>query len=485
MLVNAPQGAANPRPAGAANGTAETPRLAAEPRPQPLPATPSTTRQSEPLLWDLLAGPAGHGLTPQRVNCIFRDAECGRPQDQVDMFEHLLENDGHLRGVALARQLAVAGKTWVIQPGGEDSASVEAAAALTQYLTDSGNFADAIQHQLDAVSYGYAGSEIVWDYRDGLWYPCWFYNVPHRRWVFDPLAGTGELRITTMREMSRGEALTPGSWMVTKMRHTNPARAGLMRTATWFAMFKRYAVRDFTIKSEKHGIPPVLGFYGPDSGKEGRQEIEKAVKDIGEAGQAVLPEGTRISFGEVGGTAQETSGVHRDLILLCEAQMSKLYTGSVLTADTGGPGSFALGQVHANVRFDVVLSDAARLSDVFARDIGAPFCLYNGFTSARPPKLKFHIVAENDQVRRMQVFKSAQELGYPVDTDQVSEEMALRPANGNPLRERPLIGQQPVMLVKELRAVLGLSESTADDTLTFAEFTAKYGGGSSGAEATE
>lgn len=414
-------------------------KAAAEERPRPLPESPSPSRtpQSMPLTWELFSDHPGYGLNPERIWRIFRCAEAGYPQQQIDLFEDLIENDGHLRSVLSSRLNAVAGKSWVVQPGAQDAASVEGARALAEKLSGSLNFLELIEHQLEAVPYGYAGSEIEWDFADRLFFPAWFRNVPHRRWVFRPRDGSGALRILTQEDRT-GEELERGYWVISKMRHTNPGRAGLMRTAAWFAMFKRFSVRDWVIAAEKHGIPHVLGKYRENASAEARAQVEKAVKDLGEAGQAVLSELTEIVIHEAAQRSGDMAALHPSIVNLCEQQMSKLCTGSVLTADTGtgqGSASWALGKVHQNVRFDLVEADARRLGHVFRRDIGVPFMKWNGFPG-QAPYLKLHIVQETDQNARMDIFEKAQQIGFPIDQDQVAEEIALRPAEEGGMQPR-------------------------------------------------
>ena len=58
--------------------------------------TPST-RITRPLRFDETQAHPGFGLTPERVLRIFRAAEAGYPAAQCDLFDDLIENDGHLR----------------------------------------------------------------------------------------------------------------------------------------------------------------------------------------------------------------------------------------------------------------------------------------------------------------------------------------------------------------------------------------------------
>jgi phage gp29-like protein len=399
-------------------------KLLASSQPEPLESKPSPTRQAPPISWELYTDHPGYGLTPARVWDIFQAAESGYPQAQVDLFEDLLENDGHLRGLCNSRSNAVSGKPFVLQPGEDTPEAKECAAALEERIRGGRlNTQDMFEHQLDSSLYGYAGSEIAWEFSDGLFYPAWFHNVPHRRWVFDKF---GQLRILTRQEDHTGVLPKPGGWVLSRARHTNPARGGILRTASWFAMFKRFSVRDWVIKCEKFGIPGVLGFYKEGASPDSIAALKAAVRDLGEAGHAVLSDFTELKFADLPNSG-DVSALHPSMIALCEAQMSKLVTGSVLTSDTGGAGaggSYALGRVHAGVRFDIVLYEAMRLGRAFVAGVSEPFARYNGFT-CKPPQLKIQISQELDQFTRAKIFELAQRMGYDVGAAQLSEELAL------------------------------------------------------------
>src|SRR5262252_9603776 len=76
----------------------------------------------------------GDALTVKRVVTIFRSAEYGFPVDQCDLFEDVIENDGHLRGLVETRTDTVAGKEWIIQAGGDDPEDHKAAEMLADAL---------------------------------------------------------------------------------------------------------------------------------------------------------------------------------------------------------------------------------------------------------------------------------------------------------------------------------------------------------------
>lgn len=391
--------------------------------PPPLPMRAAMGTQTQPApQWDLFPQHPGTGLTPQSVIGLYRMAELGWPQQQCDLFEDVVENDGHLRSVMEARTLAVAGKKWQVMAGGEAAIDQRAAEILEDALRQS-NFADMIAHVLSSRYMGYAGSEIDWADIDGDIVPRWFVNVPCRRFRFDELDAP---RLLTTTDYT-GAALRPGHWVFARNATTGvTARSGLLRTATWYALFKRWSWRDWVIYAEKFGIPLVIGKYGQGATEEDKTALTDAVTDIGEAGQAVMSQETEIDIRE----SQRTSGsdnLHSGIVREANNEISKLITGSTLTVETGGPGSFALGKVHETRAFDLVLADAELVMRRVAADVIRPFMVFNGFADAAPPDLIIHVTRESDPLTRAQLAKILSvDMGLPLDSEQLREEFQFR-----------------------------------------------------------
>jgi phage gp29-like protein len=138
-----------------------------------------------------------------------------------------------------------------------------------------------------------------------------------------------------------------------------------------------------------------------------------------------------------GGTSAD---VHGALAAYFDAQLSKLIAGATLLTETQGPGSFALGQVHAGRAFELIAGDAERLAQSFETQVGLPFVQYNGI-NARPPRLKINIVRDMDPNLRADLFQKALTMGLSLDEDQVRQELQLKAPTGNALE--PAVAAAP------------------------------------------
>lgn len=397
------------------------------PQPRDIPdAAPTGGPQSADISpeWVRWRSHPGFALTPRTVVGILRTAEDGFPAEQCDLFEDMKETDGHLRSQLENRSGEVAGKEWIIQAGGDKPRDIQAAEALSEDMRAIGNLHDTIEHQLTVVPDGYAPTEMIWGpSKHGTIAPLRFINVPHRRILFDK---AGTQRLVTNGHLWDGEELRAGGWWFATRRHRLIQCAGLMRTAVWWSLFKRMAVRDWVAFCERFGLPLPIGKYPDNMVEKEKEALRRAVRLIGRDGYATFSELGNIEFAkvEVGG-AQE---VHPALADFCNAEISKLISGATLTSGEGSSaGSYALGKVHQNVAFSLVVSDAMRIANGFAEEIGKPYVKWN-FPDAQPPRLRVNVVQEMDPQLRLNVYDFAlNKLGLSASKDQARQEFQIKP----------------------------------------------------------
>lgn len=363
------------------------------------------------------------GLTVEMLLSMYREAERGYAVRQFDCFDDLIEVDGHLRGLINGRIDAVAGCDWVIAPGRDDKPSRVAAAALDDNLRNNVPFREFIEHHLSAPHYGFAATNIVWDYVDGYAAPVEFLNAPHRRFASPSEDRAHEIWMingTTRRELLE---IVPGEWAVSRYRARNPWAGGLMRTGAWWAMIKRWSVRDWQVFAEMFGLPLIIGFYDQAAGPESKAALEETLKQIGEDGFAVLSDLVQVVIKETARSG-DSSTVYPKIAALAEAQMSKLFAGSTTASDTGGDvGSYALGTVHESRAYKLSLSDARGVQDTARSGIFVPFNEWNGFDRAAPSRLRIQITRDSlERAKTLQIIGQIVEL----DADQLYEEFSLR-----------------------------------------------------------
>ncbi len=357
----------------------------------------------------------GYGAGPEVLTSAFRLAEQGYPAMQCDLFEDLIENDSHLRAVISSRVTPVAAAPKSIEPGGAGGASQAAAEMLARAIGRT-NFGEASAHQLRARYDGYRASEITWGRSpEGAVVPRWFSPVPSRRFRFD-----AEDRPRLLTDVdSVGMPLEPGHWLWSQNGTGIIARLGMMRTLAWPALFKRLTIRDWVIYCNKYGIPLAEGVYNEDLHDDLIDELEEAVSNIGEDGQAIHSDRAEIKIHH---SALQGGGdsVFGALVNLCNWEMSKLVNGGTLNVETQGIGSHAQATTHEQRSYELIRGDAEWLSEAFRLCVAEPFLAYNQFPAGtEPPILRIQVVADMTPLTRASVFKTLREIGLPLSKRQM------------------------------------------------------------------
>lgn len=394
-------------------------------RRRPLPAREPTGFRSEIVpVFDRYVAHPGQRLTMGRVRQVFRNAECGDPEEQCDVFDDRIEADGHLRSALEVRVEAVARKQWIIAPGGDRPSDKRAAALLEEAIRDVPGWRETMAHQLTANWYGYAYSEIVWQRPGRLAVPVHFENVPPRRFRFREDNDQPLLRVS---RNVLGEPLRPGKWWGTERRRRGKvAMGGLMRTAVYWAMFKSMTTRDWLVFANRYGLPYAWATYESNMRPEDKAALKSMMRSLGTDGWAVFQRGAEVTIAE----AQKTGGsdeVHGAIVHLCNSEISKLIHGATLVSENQGIGSFAATREHGGVAFERKMGDAEWIGETFTDCVGKPFVHYNGLPG-RPPVLKIHVVRDASPQERLKTFSmAANDLGIPVSMQQVRQEAQLKP----------------------------------------------------------
>ncbi len=394
---------------------------------------PSGSR-AQPLTIDVITEHPEIGLTPRMVLTIFRLAEDGYPRHQCNLFDGVIERNATARQLLEGRRAAVAGKDWTITPDGTEGDAELAARVLEDAHRDL-PMGDTFNHQLTFNTYGYAATEMDWGVRvvDGRnWVvPIAFTNVPQRHFAIDPI--TDELRLLTDTNLATGESLIPGKWWVTDMPSGRRARAGLGRTATWLTLWVSYSLRDWLIKGERYGIPMPLAKYDSTSEDAGKDVAAEIVRRIGSDGGAAVPKEIDVQIVELKGSG-DGAGMHGALIEYSNRELAKLIVGGTLSNDNAGSGngaSYALGEVHALGRYELVQGDANRLQQTWTQQVAVPFMRFNGL-HGRPPLLKIQVAHDqtpDGQLKAADTMRN--KLGIPVSVSQLRQVTGLRAPLGD------------------------------------------------------
>jgi phage gp29-like protein len=330
------------------------------------------------------------GLTPAGLITLLRDATGGDIVDQSKLFEAMEDRDPIIGAHMRTRRSGVLANGLEILPDEEadDQAGAQRAAdlcieAVAEIETRSHNpktdeglrllsgWSDCLSDLLDALGKGFAVTEPIWEKSSSQWRIDHFEWRP-QRWFM--LSGD-ELRLRNTT--GEGERLNPLNFVV----HRHSAMAGVPGADALFRQLARpyvisnYAVKDLLSMGEVFGMPMRIGYYTEGMTDTMKDEIWRALYYLAVDSVAMMPEGTRVEFPEI--SAANTGNIFERLMDACDKWKTLLCLGQLLTSGGEEGGSYALGQVHERVRFDILDDDARRLEETVREQIFTPLVRLN------------------------------------------------------------------------------------------------------------
>lgn len=418
-------------------------------RPIEMPRRPDDRRVAVASVRDRWSSYPSHGLTPERLAAILREADDGDVERQCELFSEMEEKDAHLASLLQTRRNAVIGLSRAILPYSDDPADKEAADLVEEAL-DGLDIEDLILDLMDAVGKGFSIAEILWEVGERV--------VPRSvEWV-DPKRFTWdgqEVRLLTDSHPVDGEVLPANKFVIHryKARSGLPSRAGMLRVCAWMYLFKNYAVKDWVAFAEVFGMPLRLGKYDPAASKEDKAALEAAIRALGTDAAGIIANTTDIEFLTEGSSGAKPSGdVYERLVAFCDRAMSKAILGQTLTTDTtGATGTYAAGAVHEGVRRDLLEADAAALARTIQRDLIRPIVGFNlGWDRIRRlPYIQFDTAEPEDLRATAETYGLlVEKVGLPIAADHVYERFGIPAPQegqalvGGPARTSPAIPQK-------------------------------------------
>lgn len=327
--------------------------------------------------------PAGN-LTPSRLKSILESAEYGDIQAQHDLYCDI-EEDSAIGSAMSTRKNAILTLNYTLEPPRNPTDVEEKlTAAAEDLIRGIPGFNKVLLDMMDAVGHGFSPLEITWELVNGQQLPVKFTHRPQAwfRWDKDD-----NLLLKTP-DNQQGEALWPLGWVVHvhKMRSVQAAREGLFRLLAWVYMFKHYSSADFAEFLELYGIPIRIGKYEAGTSEKDKRTLLRALAQIGHNAAGIMPKDMDVEI------INATSGNNGNnpftqMIDWCEKSISKLILGQTLTSGADGKASTnALGQIHNEVRRDLMISDAKRLEETITQQIILPYLQVN-FPDVDPRRL--------------------------------------------------------------------------------------------------
>ena len=299
-------------------------------------------------------------LSPSRLANLVNESKKGNGFSLVTLALEMREEDASFGGNLRTRKLAVLNQPRTLQ---ENPQSTHAKAnELIIQLLGKRYFNKLLYCLLEATEVGYAVVRLVWQASEnGYWLPVSVHRVDPRRVGFDP--NSEQYFWRNFDDPEDRKNIIDGSgleYMVyTPDEVLMPNRGGLARLAAFAFMAKRFSLNDWVKFLSSVGMPLRVGKYEPSAQSEERQILKRALQMLGSDKAAAIPKNTDIEFLEANNSEGAT---FKSLAEYLDKQIAVAVLGQTLTSGTEGGGSYALGQVHDNVRLDILRADCVSIT---------------------------------------------------------------------------------------------------------------------------
>lgn len=353
-------------------------------------------------------------LDPARLAQAFMQADQGYITDQARLFNLIEQHDTHVFAEMAKRRRAVTGLGWKLTPRDDASQSeIARTAELDEMLRKIPDFEGFQYDVTDGIGKGLACHEIDWQ-TGSTWLPKGFLWVPQTDFRIDRATGA-------LQYLKNGmpEPLRPGGWVIHRHKALSGyiEQAALFRVIGWAYAYKSYNTLDMQRFLEKYGLPLRLGKYPAGIDAKQRDQLLKAVRNIGNDGAGVVPSTMTIDFIQ----AMKTGSIDDFLnaIAYWEKKQSIAILGGTLTSQADGKTSTnALGTVHEKELRKILLDDVVKIDPMMNAQVVRPIALINGmFPPDRVPTFG-HLTEETpDQAKMVDVLDKAAGMGMEIDVD--------------------------------------------------------------------
>lgn len=366
-------------------------------------------------------------LDPSRLASAFAQADTGYIDEQAKLFTLIEQHDPHIFAELAKRRRAITGMEWQLTPPKDATqAELDRTTELADMLRGIPRFEDALYDLTDAVGKGLSAHEIEW--RTGsTWLPAKLHFVPQHKLRIERT--TGEVQY--VNTIGTAEPLRPMGWMVHEHRSLSGyiEQAALFRVLGWTYAYKAYNTLDMQRFLEKYGLPLRLGKYPAGLAKTDRDELYRAVRNIGNDGAGVVPDTMSIEF--VQAMKQGTVDDFLSAIEYWERKQSMAILGGTLTSQADGKtATHALGAIHNEVRGEIRDHDERQIVPTVQAQLLRPIALLNGmFPEDRLPRFGFDSADDVDKKTTVEVLEKAVSLGMRIGIDQAHEMLRIPKAD--------------------------------------------------------
>ncbi|MCH9781008.1 MAG: DUF935 domain-containing protein, partial [Alphaproteobacteria bacterium] len=316
---------------------------------------------------------------------------------------------------------AVVARTWQVEPASESPQDMAAADEVSRQVARL-PLEEISLNLLDALLYGYAVSEIVWQLQNDTVTAVEVIARRPDRFVFDV---DGNLRLLTGEDQRKGVALPDRKFIVHRFnpREGEPYGRGLGRQLYWPVYFKRQGLSYWMVFAEKFGAPTLIGRYPEGMSTEEQDQLLSAISSVAQETAMIAPLSAHVELLESARAGSVET--YERLCRYLDEQMSIATLGETLTTTLGNVGARAATETHNEVRGELTDADADLLCETLNASLVRWIVAYNfpagtgcpRLTRQRPSDRGANLAQKREQIA---LLRDLQQLGYRLSDARVA-----------------------------------------------------------------
>jgi len=407
------------------------------------------------------------GYTPDSVARILEAAEGGEEHAIAEYFalaDRVIERELHTAGVVGGLVGAIAGLPHkAIPPKATASKRAQRIAdEVTAWMQPSGPLRLAAPGVISqGITHGIGAAAIEWTLTSTLWVPTDFAQKPAHFFTFDRTDG----RTPLLRNEVAGQPAKPidyGTALLFTPRRNSALQIknGLMWLLCWSYVIKSLILADQMLFVQNFGHPLVEGTYGRNASPEDVSLLQRAIAAVNSTFRTVHRDDLKIDFKQISHTSTD---IYEQVCRYFDELISKVVWASTLTTDAGGKGSYALGKVHAEGKYDVIRSYAQQWSASVQVAVNA-YVIWNYGPDAPIPQVVVDVEEAEDLVAKSTIIKNLSDAGVPLVASEVREAFGFRePQDGDELIGTPAAPVPPVVPAVPAQGAPGAAPNARQD----------------------
>jgi phage gp29-like protein len=356
-----------------------------------------------------------NGLTPETLATILKEADEGNISRQMELLSEIQQKDPQIFSCFDRRRRSVLKRKYqVIAADTKDEAYKLHAEFATKVILGIKDFQGVRFNGLDAVGKAFSTQQIMWKI-DDAGDPVIDRFIPLDQKNFragiasDPKSDLNILRRLTDEALLDGVEIEKNKWFIPIIKAVSGdiGRAGLLRTCTWYYLFKNFDVKAWVQFAELYGLPLRLGKYAPGTGDEERRELLRGLVSIGQDATAIIPDNSKIEFIEAAQKASSFDSFEK-LADYCDKQNSKAILGHSASIDSTA-GKLGGEDNAGDAIYDLVESDASAFDAAFNDQVIKPLINFKFGIQKYYPTFQTIVVPPKDRNSELDLMNKFQQ----------------------------------------------------------------------------